>query len=213
MTRTDYLPGLELVKLVALACMLVDHADLVMGGRSFAWTYELGRFALPAFLGAFAVGLARSAEPARSVAALLVPAVLAQFAWSVTGSREGGELNVLFVAAYLAATVAVLRSSLVLGCSLAFVGLAVWPLFEGGWFSLVLFWSAYAAASTKRPLLAAVGLAPVLAVTPGLPAVLGLAAPHLAAFLPGFARGLVPWAWVYAAHLAALACLKAAVSL
>lgn len=210
MTRTDYLPGLELVKLVALVAMLIDHADLILAGRSMQWTYEVGRFALPAFFGAYAIGLARSIDPGRSVVQLIAPAVLAQVAWQYSGARPELVLNVLFVAAFLAATVAVMRQSRLVGISLALTGFAVWPAFEGGWFTLALFWSGYLAASTSRPMLAALGAAPVLAVTPGVAGLAGLAAPHLARYLPGLPRGLVPFAWVYAAHLAALGALAVA---
>lgn len=213
MSTRSHIPGLELVKVLALVCMLVDHVDLILFDRAHQWAYELGRFALPAFFGAYAVGLARSADPARSALGLVVPGVIAQVAWQLAGQEvyATGQLNVLLSAAFLAVVVATLRESRAIGAGLVLLSFACFPVFEGGYITLAVFYAGYLAASTSRKAVVLLAAAPVMAATPGLAGLLGLAAPHLSEHLPGVRARVLPFAWVYVAHLAALVALRAVV--
>lgn len=137
-----YPPSFELLKWLAFAAMLIDHADLVLFDRSAQWTYEVGRFAYPTFVGLFAYGVALSRDPARVAIRTGVAAAVAQVAWWLIDPFYG--VNVLGVMALLAWFAHVARSGRgpQMG-GLAIVGLAMVlvlsvPWLEGGFYGVPL---------------------------------------------------------------------------
>lgn len=202
------LGGLEAVKWLALAAMLVDHVDLIVLGRSQPWMYEVGRFALPAFAVAFGIGLARSRDAMAVGLRLIAPALVAQIAWEFAGRPDPVNILVTFFACAMA--LGTVRLHRPLGIATAVATVLVSTDLEGGVLTMLMVAAGWLAGRCRSDWPHALAAAPWLFFFASPGAVLGLAAPHIAArvevTLPRH-PGLL--AWVYPAHIAFLAAIAA----
>lgn len=57
--------SVEALKWLAFAAMLLDHANIILYGRTVGWMYEAGRLAMPIFAVVFGYNLSRSRDPGR----------------------------------------------------------------------------------------------------------------------------------------------------
>jgi hypothetical protein len=96
MTSPNYSPGVEAVKWVAFALMVLDHVTLFITPERPAWAYLLGRLVFPLFAMSLAFGLRNAGELAMETAAkrLLMWALVAQVPYSFVIHEVS--LNVLF---------------------------------------------------------------------------------------------------------------------
>lgn len=200
--------GLELVKWIAFAAMVADHVDLILLDRSVPWLNAIGRFAYPAFAVAFGLGLARSTDPLAVARRLLVPGLVAQVCWLL--APGGPALNVLLSFASVAFFVAMLDRSRWHAAGALVLVLCLAPWLEGGPAGLLVASAAWAFARFREPVWLA-GLLPMAVALPSVGLVAGLAAPWIGQRV-NLAAPRVPGllAWAYAAHLAALVALRAA---
>lgn len=200
---------LEPVKWLAVVSMFIDH----IGGAFFpeqTWMRDVGRFALPAFLIAFGIGLASSRDPFEAGGRLLLPAFLAQCAWAVL-DKPTHVFNVLFLCVVCAWLIdAWQRRDWVLGVlALLYAGAmnATFGL-ESGVGGVLLVLGAYFA-SRGWPGVLVVSFLMWLLGAPAAGFVLGFGFaclfPRLSLALPRV-PGLL--AWVYAGHLAVLVWVK-----
>lgn len=204
-----HLGGLELVKWLALAAMLVDHVDMILLHRSQPWMYEVGRFALPAFAVCFGIGLARSRDPMAVGLRLIAPAMLAQVAWFYAGRPDPVNILVTFFGCAMTLGIALVNRPIGIGTAVALVALST--DLEGGVLTMLMVFAGWLSQRVGSQWPHAIAAAPWLFffVSPG--AVAGLLAPHVAARLE-VALPRVPGllAWAYPAHIAGLAAIAAA---
>lgn len=206
--------GLELVKWVALVCMVVDHVNLAFFARELPlWATVTGRVAFPLFALVFAFNLSRPGiDRTRMLNRLMLAAGIAQpFHGLLFGSAFGlWPLNILFLfVVVLGAVVALERGSH--GLALACMG-AGGLLVEYGFVGVLLPVAAWAHFRKPSPATAAGVLVAML----GLCWLNGNAYALLA--LPLFAVGSVldltlpraRWAFYafYPAHLALIVALR-----
>lgn len=203
-----YPPAFELVKWLAFVAMLIDHADLVLFDRSAQWTYEVGRFAYPTFVGLFAYGAALSRDPLRVATRTGVAACAAQVAWWLIDPWYG--VNVLGVMASLAFFAHVARPGWVpLMGGLATVMLLAVPWLEGGFYGVPLGLGVILAVRFASWWPAAVGALPYVVAPVGWGVAVAGAAVAVATTLhiavPRVGGALL---WAYPAHLALLFVLR-----
>lgn len=203
---------LEPVKWLAVVSMFIDH----IGGAFFpeqTWMRDVGRFALPAFLIAFGIGLASSRDPFEAGGRLLLPAFLAQCAWAVL-DKPTHVFNVLFLCIVCAWLVDAWRTRSVLlgGLALLYAGAMVGTFgLESGVGGVLLVLGGYFAARGSPGVLVLAAVTWLVgAASPGF--VLGFG------FACLFPRLSIEWprrpgllSWVYAGHLGVLAFLAVAV--
>jgi hypothetical protein len=189
---------LELVKWLSFVSMVVDHVGIAVYHRSVPELHIVGQFAFPAFCLAFGLGLARSSDPDRVAARLVLPALVAQVAWLWVEQPHGVNVLAMF------ALCAVARDRLWLVPVAFAVGLLVG---EGGPFLPVMVAGAVLAWRLRTA-------APLLGAGLGWAALIGSPTAAISALAVAFwpAGVLVPrvpglLAWGYALHLAALAAL------
>lgn len=200
-----YPPSFELVKWLAFVAMLIDHADLVLFGRSAQWTYEVGRFAYPTFVGLFAYGAALSRDPRRVAIRTGLAACVAQVAWWLIDPWYG--VNVLGVMALLAAFAYVARpgGALLMG-GIATLMLVAVPWLEGGFYGVPLGIGVILAVRFSSWWPALVGAVPYVVAPVGwgvLVAAIAIAcATRVQVQLPRAGAALL---WAYPAHLGLLA--------
>ncbi|EMO9521266.1 TraX family protein [Pseudomonas aeruginosa] len=101
--RAATLPGIELVKWVALLLMVGDHTNAYLAKYSIPYLYELGRIAFPLFALIFAFNLARpgvieSGAIARAAMRLAVIGVVSLLPIYCIEGRPGGimPINIMF---------------------------------------------------------------------------------------------------------------------
>lgn len=91
---------LQALKWLALALMVLDHANTYLADGAHRWAYEAGRMCLPLFAVVLAYNLARPKEDSSHYKRMLVRMVLAglvaspALAWLQQGSLQ--QLNVMF---------------------------------------------------------------------------------------------------------------------
>lgn len=115
--------SLELLKWIAVVCMLQEHYFRFVVGELPDWSYALGRLTLPLFAFALSVGLTQLTTDRkwRVFARLAIWGVIAQAAtWAVGGYGYG---NVLFIFALATLVVLSLERGLVIG--IAAIGAAI----------------------------------------------------------------------------------------
>lgn len=207
-----YPAGLELVKWLAFAAMVVDHIDLVLLERSAPWMYQVGRFAFPAFALAFGIGLAHSRDLLSVASRLLWPGVVAQVAWAFIDPTHPANVLIGFFCCAL---------GLLAWQTWRPAGLAALALLlltssglEGGKGMLLLVGGGYLgvcishANTLGRVAVHAAAAAPWLLLFPSPGLLAGLGAPHAARWLPTLPRWSKTLPWAYAGHLWALFALR-----
>lgn len=207
--------AIEALKWIALACMVVDHANAVFYDRQWGlWADVIGRIALPLFACVFGYNLARpGADIARILRRLVLAGLLAAPAHLVLfGAIGPWPANILLTfaaAAWVLLELQAGRTALAFGIFV--VGGA---LVEYWWPGIALVLATWAMARSPRPTgadLAAVGLSLVaLCVLVNGNAYALLAVPVAAAVIawaPTVPRLRGWFLWFYPVHLVALALL------
>jgi hypothetical protein len=88
---------LDLIKLAAAAAMVVDHTNTSLFGDRLAYGWYIGRAALPLFMLAIAIHLARDTRPYPYIERLIILAVASQVFY--TAAIPGGEPDAVFTLA------------------------------------------------------------------------------------------------------------------